>query len=414
MHIVQALVGIGSFIGIAFLLSENKKQIRWKMIAGAIILQLIVGLILNKVPVFTDILSGFNQAVLVLNKITKAGTAFVFGYLSGGSQPFEVVSPQNNFILAFEILPVIIVVSALSSLLFHWGVLQKVILFFSWMLRKSLKIDGPTGTGVASSIFFGIIESPLFIRPYLATMPRSSLFTLLTAGMATVAGSVLVLYSVILEKVVPGAATQILIASVMSAPAAIMMGQILIPSDEITPEEEQRETLEIKSETKSSFEAIMNGTNDGISMVIGIAATLLVLFAFIELINLVLALIPSDQAITIQGIAGYFFYPFMWLMGVSTENLMSAGQLMGTKLMLNEFVSYSMLSGNPLSLAKDNTIMLYAMCGFANFGSLGILIGGLGTIIPERKNEVASLGLKAILAGTLATMLTGTIAGLLV
>lgn len=408
MIYLQTSLGLITFIFLAFLLSENKKAIPWKLVVSAVLLQFVLGLVMLNLPILRDGLFIFNKIVLALDQATKDGASFVFGYIGGGNTPFEMKNPANNFIIAFQILPIIIVVSALSALLFHWGILQKIIGLFSLLLRKTLKIDGATGMGVASSIFLGIIESPLFIKPYLEKLSRSGLFTLITAGMATVAGTVMVLYSNILSASVPNAAAQILVASIMSAPAAIMFAQILIPGNE----EVELENYDLPVNTKSAFEAIINGTNEGIQMVIGITGVLLVLFAFISLLNMGLGLLPFEKAITIQQLAGYIFIPFVWLMGIDSSEIMNAAQLMGIKLMLNEFVAYTQL-GNLIVNEKSKLIMTYAMCGFANFGSLGILVGGLGTLMPSRKNEVVSLSLKSILAGTMATMFTGTIIGII-
>lgn len=408
MSYLQAALGLVIFPVIAFMLSENKKKVSLKLIGAAIAMQFVLGLLFLHLPFIRNIAFGFNKIVLALDQASKDGASFIFGYIGGGPTPFELVNPANNFVLAFQVLPIIVVVSALSAVLFHFGILQMIIGAFAWVLRKTLKTDGATGVGVASSVFLGIIESPLLIKPYLKDLPRSSLFTLITAGMATVAGTVMVLYSSILNPIVPNAAAQILIASFMSAPAAIMMAQIMIPSD---PGRESEPTPMI-SETKSAFEAIINGTNEGIQMVIGITGVLLVLFAFISLINMGLGLIPTEQTITIQQIVGYLFIPFVWLMGIDPSELINAGQLMGVKLMLNEFVAYTQMGGL-LSLDKNKLIMTYAMCGFANFGSLGILIGGLGAIMPERKDEVVALALRSLVAGTLATMMTGSIIGII-
>jgi CNT family concentrative nucleoside transporter len=407
MSILQGVLGLVVFIGLAWLLSENKAKVRYKMILAALGLQFAIGFVLAKVPVINKSLMWLNKLVLTLDAATKAGTAFVFGYVGGGPAPFTVSDPSKSFIIAFQILPIILVVSALSSLLFHWGVLQKIIKFFAIILQRVLKTDAATGLGVASSIFMGIVESPLLIKPYLRDMSRSGLFSLITAGMATVAGTVMVLYSNILSNVIENAAGQILIASVMSAPAAIMIAQLMIPPSEEVIEDDP---IELKATTKNSFEAIINGTSEGVQMLISISAILIVLFAFIHLINSFLGLFG---AITIQKLAGYIFVPFVWLMGIESVDLMAAGQLMGTKVMVNELVAYFQMGSAGLTSMKSKLIMTYAMCGFANFGTLGILIGGMSTIVPERKNEIVSLAFKSIIAGTLATMITGTIIGLL-
>lgn len=410
MSYVQGVLGIICFILTAYLFSENKKRVIWKMIIASIAFQFFLALVFIKIPVIADTFSLFNGVVSVLDKVTRDGASFIFGYIGGGSTPFEIVEPKNNLIIAFQILPIIIVVSAISSLLFHWGILQKIIYAISKVLRKVLKIDGITGLGVASSIFLGIIESPLFIKQYLGSISRSSLFTIITAAMSTVAGSVMVLYSTILNNVVENPAGQMIIASFMSAPAAIMFAQIIIPESKKI---ESEKDIVIPRTTKSAFEAIINGVNEGTTMVIGITGVLLVMFSFISLINMGLNLVPLDTPITIQRLAGYVFVPFCWLMGIAPSEILKASELMGIKLIINEFVAYTELAKTPLVTEKSRLIMTYAMCGFANFGSLGILVGGLGTFMPERKDEVVTLSLKALLAGTLATMTTGAIVGLI-
>ncbi|MEZ4870669.1 MAG: nucleoside transporter C-terminal domain-containing protein [Bdellovibrionales bacterium] len=347
MSLIQASLGIVIFPLIAWLLSENRTLISWRLVVSALLMQFVFGLTLLNIPFIREVLFLFNDLVLTLDRASKDGASFVFGYLGGGDTPFTTVDPSKTFIIAFQVLPIIIVVSALSSLLFHWGILQKVIGSFSLLLRKTLKIDGVTGMGVASSIFLGIIESPIFIKPYLKNLSRSGLFTLITAGMATVAGTVMVLYSSILSSVVPNAAAQILVASLMSAPAAIMMAQMIIPSEGDSTES----PIPLNTPTRSAFEAIINGANEGVQMCISIAGVLIVLFAFISLINMGLGVLPSDEPITIQNLAGYVFVPFVWLMGIDSTELFNAGQLMGTKLMLNEFVAYTQM-GQMLTIEK--------------------------------------------------------------
>lgn len=411
MYYLQTSLGLIVFVAIAWSMSEDKNKVPWKVVVSAIILQIIIGILLLKIPFIREVLFLANKLVWIIDQATKDGTSFIFGYLGGGETPFKVVNPQNNFIIAFHVLPIVIIVSAISALLFHWGILQWIIKIFSWPLQKTLKLDGATGLGVASAIFLGMIESPLFIRPYLKKISYSGLFTLITAGMATIAGTVMVLYASVLNQVIEHAAAQLFVASVMSAPAAIMFAQIIVPPQ--TTKKNVQDIIKLPKQTKSSFEAIVNGTNEGVKMVIGIIGILIVLFAFISLINTFLALIPAENPLTIEKIAGKIFIPFCWLMGIPPQELSLTGELMGTKLLLNEFVAYMKLSQMTELSQHSQLILTYAMCGFANFGSLGILVGGLGTIIPERKEEVLKLSLKGILAGTLSTMYTGIIIGLL-
>ena len=316
------------------------------------------------------------------------------------------------FILAFKALPLVIVVSALSALLFYWRILPWLIGQFSRLLNKSMGISGALGLGAAANIFVGMIEAPLLVRPYLMRLSRGELFALMTSGMATVAGTMMVLYASVLTPVRSDALTHILAASVMSVPAALMIAAIIIPFGDTQTERQ----FEICSEDQGAFDALTRGTLDGVKLLINILAMLIVFVALVALINMLLELLPdvAGSALTLQRLLGYLFAPLVWLMGIPVDELVFAGSLMGTKTVLNEFLAYlSLISAPEGSLSeRSEIIMIYAMCGFANFGSLGIMIGGIGTMAPERRAEVAELGLLSIIAGTFATMLTGTVVGM--
>lgn len=409
----QPLLGLVVICLLCWALSESRKNISLKLLGSGILLQLVVALILLKAPVVQPLLLKLNALVLALDTATKEGTQFVFGYLGGGPLPFETKVGANTMVLAFQILPLIVVLSAISAWLFYIGLLQKLVGLFSLVLEKTLKISGASSLGVAANIFLGMIEAPVFVRPYLKAMSRSELFLLMCAGMSTVAGTVMLLYAKLLDGVVENPVGHILTASLISAPAAVVIAHLLVP-----PTEQKKTTAkkgELKSEDKSSFDAIVRGANEGLQMVLGITAILIVLFAFVSLINQGLGLLPSYQnnPITLQFLAGWVFAPFCWLMGIPWAESFSAGQLMGIKTVLNEFVGYMSMGSFKDISADSKLILTYAMCGFANFGSLGILIGGFSSMIPERKKEVAALGLKSILAGTMATMMTGCLIGVL-
>ena len=340
----------------------------------------------------------------------------MFGYLGGGDTPFVVSEPANTFIFAFKALPLIIVVSAISALLFYWRVLPWIVKQLARLLSRSMGIGGALGLGAAANIFVGMIEAPLFIRPYLAKLSRAELFALMTTGMATIAGTMMVLYASILSGIREDALGQILSASVISIPAALIIALILVPQEKksIVPEVE----TEIRSEASSSMDAITRGTLDGVKLLINVVAMLIVFVALVALVNIVLTLLPNvnGESITLQRILGLVFAPLVWLMGIPADEVFTAGSLMGIKTILNEFLAYLQLVAlpeNSLS-ARSEMIMIYALCGFANFGSLGIMLGGMGTLVPERRTEIAGLGLKSILAGTLATMMTGTFVGILI
>ena len=411
--IIQSIAGLLAFAGIAWLLSENRKQVKLNKVVTGILLQLLVGLILLKIPIFRDLFLLLNRLVLSLEAATTAGTSFVFGYLGGAEFPFKEKYPGAGFILAFRALPLVLVISALSALLFYWRILPLVVKAFSRALQKTMGLGGTEGVGVSANIFVGMVESPLFIRPYLQRMTRSEIFTLMTSGMATIAGTVMVLYASILKSTIPDIMGHILTASIISVPAAITISKLMIPeTDELTPGE-----LTVPDRAASSMDAVTKGTLQGVEMLLNIIAMLVVLVALVYLMNLLLGIFPEfgGKPISLQRLMGYIMAPIVWLMGIPLNEATTAGALMGTKTILNELLAYLDLSRlEPGTLSpRSMLIMTYAMCGFANPGSLGIMIGGMGTMAPTRRNEIVALGFRSIIAGTLATCMTGAVVGII-
>ncbi|WP_419783105.1 NupC/NupG family nucleoside CNT transporter [Maridesulfovibrio sp.] len=411
---VQSLAGILGLIFIAWVFSENKKGMSIKNIGSGLLLQFAVALLMLKVPFFSDMIMYLNHAVNALQNATQAGTSFVFGYLGGGPLPFTENSPGASWTLAFRALPLILVVSALSALLFYWKVIPVVVRGFSLALQKTMDIGGALGLGVASNIFVGMVEAPIIIAPYVNSMSRSELMALMISGMATISGTVLVLYASILNPVLPGAIGHILTASIISAPAAILISRVMVPEQK---GHQGEDGLTIKSTASSSMDAIVKGTSDGVSLLINVVAMLLVLVALVSLTNQILSYLPEmgGEQLTLQRILGIIMWPVVWLMGIPASEAYTASSLMGTKTILNEFLAYLQLAGLPEGALspRSQIIMTYAMCGFANLGSLGILIGGLVSIAPSRKAEIVSLGTKSVIGGTLATCMTGAVVGLL-
>ncbi len=411
--IFQSIAGLIVFAVIAWSISENRRQVKLKVAVTGIVIQFLVGLILLKLPLFRDFFLLLNRVVLSLEEATTAGTSFVFGYLGGGELPFAEKYPGASFILAFKALPLVLVMSALSALLFYWKILPVVVKGFSWALQRTMGLGGTEGLGVSANIFVGMVESPLFIRPYLKDMTRSEIFTLMTCGMATIAGTVMVLYASILSKTIPDIMGHILTASIISVPAAITISKLMVPeTGKLTSGE-----LTAPEKASGSMDAITRGTLQGVELLINIVAMLVVLVALVYLVNLILGLLPEigGQQITLQRIMGIIMAPVVWLMGVPWQEATAAGSLMGTKTILNEFLAYldlSRLAPGTLS-PKSILIMTYAMCGFANPGSLGIMIGGMGTIAPTRRGEIVELGFRSIIAGTLATCMTGAVVGII-
>jgi CNT family concentrative nucleoside transporter len=412
---LQSLAGFIVLALFAWAVSEDRGQVRPKAVAAGLGIQLALAVLLLKIPVFKELFLPLNSLVLALQEATTAGTSFVFGYLGGGPSPYAASNAPGatTFILAVQALPLVLVMSALSALLFYWKILPLVVRGFSWCLQKSMGIGGALGLGTAANIFVGMIEAPLFIRPYLAKMTRSELFAVMTCGMATIAGTVMVLYASILGDAIPNALGHILIASIISAPAAITVAGIMVPE---TAEPTSGRIVPARKAT-SSMDAVTKGTLDGLALLLNIVAMLVVLVALVHLVNQVLGLLPSvaGSDLTLQRILGALMAPVVWLMGVPWSEARSAGSLMGTKTILNEFLAYLEMVQLPPGTLSDRSrlIMTYAMCGFANFGSLGIMIGGLGSMAPERRDEIVALGLRSIAAGTIATCMTGAAVGLL-
>ena len=411
--ILQGLAGLVIFLLLAWSVGENRKHVVLRMVAVGIGAQVLTGFVLLKLPAFRHFFLVLNSGVMALEAATTAGTTLVFGYLGGGELPFAETYPGAAFILAFRALPLVLVISALSALLFHWRILPVVVKVFSWCLQKTMGVGGAEGLGVSANVFVGMVESPLLVRPYLESMTRSELFTLMTAGMATIAGTVMVLYASILDDAIPGIMGHILTASIISVPAAITVAKVMIPETGApTGGELERADLDA-----GSMDAVTRGTLQGVELLINIIAMLVVLVAMVHLLNTLLALLPDmgGESLTLQRILGWIMAPIVWLMGVPWHEAPTAAGLMGTKTILNELLAYLELSQLAPGTLSDRSmlIMTYAMCGFANPGSLGIMIGGLGTMAPGRRSEIVALGLRSVVAGTLATCMTGAVAGIL-
>jgi CNT family concentrative nucleoside transporter len=405
---------LAALLAIAWALSEDRRRIPWRTVAAGVLLQVALAALLLGFPPANAVIFMLNDGATALQNATQVGTRFVFGYLGGPPLPFAETHPGASFILAFQALPLVLTISALASLLFYWGLLQRITAAFAWLLRRTMGIGGALALGAAVHVFVGMIEAPLLVRPYLARMQRGELFALMTCGMAGVAGTVMVIYAAFLAPLIPNALGNILIASVISTPAGLAVAALMVP---FGPAESAEERLIVQDPPVSALDALVKGTIDGVPVLVGIVATLLVAVAFVALINAALGVLPNwgNDAITLQRVFALPFRPVMWLIGLPWDEAAAAAALMGTKTVLNEFVAYLNLAGLPPETfaPRSRLILTYAMCGFANFGSLGIMIGGLGAMIPERRHEVVALGLRSILSGTMATCMSGAVAGLL-
>jgi len=410
--VLHSLVGFFLLHAIAWALSEDRRTIVWRPVIAGMLLTFGLGLVLLKAPYARGVFLALNGALDALEKATRDGTAFVFGFLGGGPLPFAETYPGASFVLAFRALPLVLVVSALSALLFHWRVLPWIVRGFSLVLEKTMGVGGAIGLSSAANVFVGMVEAPLIVKPYIRNMSRGELFILMSCGMATVAGTVMALYASILSKVIPDALGHILIASIISTPAAIAISVLMVPGKASATEGK----LASQAAT-SSMDAVTRGTVDGAQLLVNIVAMLLVLVSLVSLANQVLALLPgiAGAPVTLQRLFGIALAPLVWIMGIPWAEATAAGALMGTKTVLNELLAYVDLARLPESALspRSRLMMTYALCGFANFGSLGIMIGGLATMAPERRDEIVSLGGKTILSGTLATCVAGSVVGML-
>jgi len=416
---VQSLIGLIVIPLLAWALSENRRAREparlLRIVLAGLALQLLVAAVMLNLAFVRVAFDWAAGLVASLQAATNAGMRLVFGYLAGGTAPFEVVRPETSFILAFHALPLILLISALSRLLYYWGVLQVVVRGAGWMLQRSLGVSGPVGTSAAANIFVGMVEAPLLIRPYLANMSRGGLFATMTVGMAGVAGTVLALYATVIGSVVPGAAGHLIVASVISVPAALMLSELMVP-DHLAGAQAAGDTdIVIEDPPRSSMDAIAQGTREGIDLLVNVTAMLIVVVALVALANQMLGFVstPLGAKLTFEQMLGWLFAPLAWLIGIPWAECTSAGALLGVKTVLNEFVAYLQLAATGQSVLSERSrlILTYALCGFANFGSLGIMIGGMAAMVPARRAEIASLGAKTLISGTLATLMTAAVVG---
>jgi len=413
MTILHQLLGIAVMLGLAWALSEDRRAIRWRTVAVGMLLALLLAAALLKLPPVAAALQSLNAVVDALNAATLAGTSFVFGYLGGAQPPFTATHPQSSFILAFQALPLVLVISALSALLFHWRLMPLVVHAFAWLLRRTLGVGGAVGVSAAANVFVGMVEAPLVVAPYLARLSRGELFIVMNCGMATIAGTVLVLYATFVAQVVPDALGHLLVASFVATPVAISVAALMVPSPlgDTAP-------VRLERQDANSVAAVTRGTLEGLQLLLNIVAMLVVFVAMVSLANAVLALLPplGGQPLSLERILGWIFAPLAWLVGIPLHEAAVAGNLLGKKTVLNEFIAYLELARLPADQLspRSRLLLTYALCGFANFGSLGIMLGGLDALLPQqRRAELAELGMKSVLAGLLSTCLTAALVGLL-
>ena len=416
---LQSSIGLAAIPLIAWAMSEDRSamplpnRIRW-VLAG-IAMQFVLAVLLTRLPWSAALFAAIGHGVERLQLAVDEGARLVFGHLVGGPTPYAVTAPEHGFVLAVRVLPMIVALSAIIRLLYHWGVLQRVVEGLAGLLGRALGLGGPLATSAAASPFLGLIEAPLVVRPYLATMSRGALFAVIAVTMATVAGTVMALYASLLASHVPGAAGHLLAGSLMSVPAALMLARLAVPTGFCDGPPDAR--VELENPPRSSMDAIAQGTMDGIGMAAGVGAMLIVAVALVAILNAILGGIGDlvGLKLSLQRMLGWLFAPLAFLIGIPWSEAPAAGSLFGLKLALNEFIAYVELTKMPPAELSDRSrmVMTYALCGFANLGSLGISIGGLSAMAPERRAEIAELAPKAMLIGGLATLSSAATMGVL-
>ena len=416
LNIIQAIIGFIGLVCIAIPFSNNMSSINIKHIFAAIILQIFLAFALIKIPFIIQIFAYLSEGVTALQTATQEGAEFVFGYLSNSSSsPFENSGTGNSMIFAFQILPLIIVISALSALLWFWNILPLIIRAISKVFEKLFNIGGPIGLGATANIIMGQVEAPLLVKPYLSRMTEKELLILMTAGMSTVSGSIMIALVSMLAPQFPdiNLIQHLVSASILSIPAAIMYANIMIPSNEVT----NFDGSSVPKVYDSSMDAITRGTKDGLDICLNVAAILIAFIALVSLLNSILGICGGWIGISnlsLQLILGYIFFPIVWLMGVPLSETLASAELLGLKTALNEFVAYGALANIEPGILSERSklITLYALCGFANFSSVGILVSGISAMAPERKNDLIKVSLKALIGATLASCMTGLVIGI--
>jgi CNT family concentrative nucleoside transporter len=414
MLIAQGIIGLSLMIGLCWLFSENRQNVHLPIVAKSLALQILFAITLLTLPASQQLFVVLNDGITVLQAATREGTTFIFGYLGGGELPFKETSPGGGFILAFQAMPLVIVISVFSAILMYFRILPLLMRGFSFILEKTLEIGGALGLAISANAFLGMVESPLMIKPYLAKLSRGELFAVMCAGMATIAGTMLALEAAMIQAVVPDAIGHLISCSLITLPAVVYISHLLVPDRSPVTTGNQ----DIDRGADSVMDAITVGTTNGLQLFLNIIAMIIVIVALVYLTNAILGTIPeiAGATVTLERILGLIMAPLTMMMGIPLADALITGQLMGTKVVLTEFIAYVRFGQIPVEelSARTRVIMTYALCGFANFVSLGIMITGLVTMVPERRAEILALGGKSIIAGTIATCSTATIVGIII
>jgi len=409
----RSLIGVVFLLGLAWLASSARRKIPMRTVIAALGLQIAVAAAIFAIPPVRGALAAVSEGLKAMQAATSKGTQFVFGYLGGGGTPFEVVIPENNFILAFQVLPLMIVISALAAMFWHWGILEKICEGMGFLMRKSLGLSGPVSLGTAASIFLGMVEAPMVVRPYLERMSRADIFLIMTAAMSTVAGTVMAIYIALMQRTVPEAAAHVIVASFMAAPGAVAIARIMQPPETASSVTDEKPPPKFY---QSTMDAFTRGVQDGVNIFISVLATAVVAVAIIALLDMGLEAFAPDiggAPVTMNRVFGWVLSPLMYMLGIPWKDAAPAGMLLGTKTTLNELIAFISLSELPAESMEPRTrmMMIYVLCGFANFSGVAIMVGGLSAMCPSRRPEFLDLGLKSLGSGTLTNLLNGTLLG---
>lgn len=414
---LRGVIGLAVLLSLAWAFSENRRSLPgWRWMLGALALQGVLAVLIVRVPMVWAAVGLVNDAVSAVEAATLKGSAYMFGYLGGADLPFALKEgAQPPLVIAFQILPLVIVFSALAALLWHWGVLRWMVQGLGLLLRRTLGVSGVVGLSGGASVFLGVVEAPLVTRAYFARVSRSELFQIMSLTMATISGAILILYATTLRDTVPDAVGHMIAASLISLPAALLIARLMVPGaagDTVTEVEQEDPGLKYEG----SIDAIVKGTMDGMQLFLSVIAVIIVIFALVALVDMVLALAPliDGEPLSLKRLFGWALAPFMWLIGVPWAEAQAAGGLMGTKAVLNEYVAYLELAALPDGTLGPRSLLIvtYALCGVANLASVGLLVSTIGTLCPERRAEAAGLGMKSWVAGNLASAMTGAWIGL--
>ncbi len=443
MEIFRGIMGLVALLGLAFLFSKSKKNVNWRLVGSGILIQLILAFFVFEVPFFSEIFKIIASFFTKLLSFTDVGSEFIFGKWPDVASLFAFgeegkIEHTIGYVFAFKVLPTVVFFSALTSLLYYLGILQKIVFSFAWILSKTMRLSGAESLAAAANIFVGQTEAPLVVKPYISKMTNSEIMCLMTGGMATIAGGVFAAFIGFLGGDDPAQqqefAKHLLTASILSAPAAIVCSKILLPE---TQDVDKNLNIDKTKLGSGPLEAISTGTTEGIKLAVNVAGMILVFLAFIAMINYFLfdlighysglnSLISDNtiyKGLNLQMLLGYIFAPLAFVIGIEPQDIIISGQLLGEKTVINEFIAYLSLKGliaqnatlsTPLIMERSVVILTYALCGFSNFASIGIQIGGISTIAPNQRGTLAKLGMRALVGGTLACLMTASIAGMFI